>query len=339
MQEKLESSNDSLQNTPPHQGKDVKEDVQSSEFSFDEHDLDELRGFLYKQREQLQNRMHLSPQTKPDVHIVLGNESADMDSIISSIVRAYQLFLVGENDALYLPYINIPREELSLRKDVQYLFEGLGISAENLSFIDDPISLALLNQANLLKLHLVDHNELNPDQSYLVNTVVDIIDHHADAKINYPALKQKTIKVIGSCTCLVANEMLKVLPIEKMPKALAGLILAPILIDTSNLKSKEKTTSEDIRINNILEERIGDKMPSNYYETLRLKKEDTSGLSHKLLLLKDFKKFNAGEVTYGMSTLVSSKGFSFENLDELLPDFEAISEKKRLGSISLVNAI
>lgn len=306
-----------------------------SEFGFNQQDLDELRLFLSSERERLQKTIKLPIDEMPEVHVVLGNESADLDSVVSAIVRAYHLFLIKENNNIYLPFINIFREELGLRRDVQYLLENLCIFADDLSFIDDQISLNFIYKLNKLNLHLVDHNELNPDQSHLSDVVIDIIDHHADAQ-RYPYLQEKIINVVGSCTTLVVNEFLKTQPVEEMPKAFAGLLLAPILMDTDNLLSKEKTTSEDLELKEILAARVGNKLPSNFYDKMRTKKEDIAGLTNKLRLLKDFKKFRSDEVVYGMSTLGSSMGFWFEHEAGLLQDFEEVTIKRELDFLVIL---
>jgi exopolyphosphatase len=309
--------------------------IAPSKFDFKEQDLAGLHHFLRSERERLRAAITLPIDDIPEVHIVLGNESADLDSVISAIVRAYHLFLIKDNNSIYLPFINIFREELELRKDVQYVLEGFGISADDLSFIDGPISLDSIHILDKLKLHLVDHNELNPDQAHLSDAVVDIIDHHADAQ-QYPPLQQKIIDTVGSCTTLVANEFIKLQSIEKMPKAFAGLLLAPVLMDTDNLQSVEKTKPADVQLKELLVTRAGNALPADFYDNMRAKKEDTSGLTTKLCLFKDFKKFRSGDVVYGMSSLGSSKGFWIENQADLLHDFEELTTKRGLDFLVLL---
>jgi len=304
-----------------------------SESGFNQRDLAELRDFLRAGRERLRKNIRLPMDEMSEVHVVLGNESADMDSVVSAILRAYHLSLSSDN--IYLPYISISREELALRRDVLYLFDMLGISADDVSFMDDELSLDVINKYKQLKLHLVDHNELNPDLAHLSDTVVDIIDHHADTQ-RYPDLQQKIIETIGSCTTLVANELLKTRTLDELPAALAAFMLAPVLMDTDNLTSKEKTRPKDVELSQQLIAKMGDKLPPDFYKILQEKKADVSNFSNRMRLLKDFKKSKSDEVVFGMSSLGASSGFWMENEAELLPDFEKLATEKDLDFLLLL---
>lgn len=306
-------------------------------FNFDRSDLSVLREYLAIQRIELEALMNQSIDKKVAIHVVLGNESADLDSVVSSIVRAYHLYLESDKTGIILPYINMFREELMLRKDVIYLFQNLGITEASLFFIDDRIGLDQLAEAHELNLHLVDHNQLNPDQEHLASRVIDIIDHHVDSGA-YPALTRKIIKTIGSCTTLIANELFKTLPLDTIPKAFAALILAPVLMDTDNLLSLEKTTEADLDLAQALCLQIGDDLPADFYNRLRKEKSDISGIAERVLFFKDFKKFEAREkqshgtmISYGMSSMVSSKGFWTDSETRLREDFDSVLKNRGLN--------
>jgi len=306
----------------------------NSEFKFDIVDLAPLRSFLSSQRQLLQKAMQ---ETPPDtlVHIVMGNQSNDLDSIIAAMVRAYHLSLTLGATSLCLPYMNMLRHELALHKEALYLFDNFGISVDDLSFLDDQITLEAIFSKAQLQLHLVDHNELAPEQKHLSSSVVEIVDHHNDTQ-KYPHLQQKAIQTVGSCCTLVASQLLQSLPLANIPKALAGLLLAPILIDTDNLNSSSKTTPLDRKMAETLLGHVAAFLPSDYHERIVAKKKDISGLSKDLLLIKDFKLHEAGKIRYGMSTLTSADSFWIDNCESMQEHLQVLSQKRNLDFLILM---
>ena len=58
----------------------------------------------------------LQTNTETPVTIVLGNESCDLDSVVSSVTLAHHL----SSKTLSLPFLNIPREDVALHTEVIY---------------------------------------------------------------------------------------------------------------------------------------------------------------------------------------------------------------------------
>ena len=108
-------------------------------------------------------------QTNPDipVTIVLGNESCDLDSAVSSV--AFSHFLSFHT--LSLPFLNIPREDVPLRTEVIHSIGSKNV--ENIPTRDD-LDLLLLTNLTLI---LVDHHILAKHYENLISRVVQIIDH------------------------------------------------------------------------------------------------------------------------------------------------------------------
>jgi hypothetical protein len=90
------------------------------------------------------------------VHVVMGNEAADTDSIVCAIVYAYYQYTLvhaatqnhghSHSDSHshshsaaveWLPVINIPRQYLALRQDTVWLLQRMHIDAAHLTFIDE----------------------------------------------------------------------------------------------------------------------------------------------------------------------------------------------------------
>lgn len=162
----------------------------------------------------------------PRVNVILGNEAADADSIISSLTFAYlqcaedekhrQLQCESNNNDkghgsdtkfdifdCYLPIVCVERKELYLRKDVEILLQSVELELSDLVCLDE-CPWSQLYSKNCLSFTLTDHNVIAPkvldrlglnEQSNQpignddVNSLVkEIIDHHIDSG-EYPECK------------------------------------------------------------------------------------------------------------------------------------------------------
>jgi len=151
---------------------------------------------------------------------VLGNTSADMDSVLSSILLSFALNIsngiidskpnehkeitVISKNVIYLPLINTEHRFFISKLDIKYLFNLFGIDYNNLIFIDKIGSLLTDNEN--VQIILVDHNKLDPMQEVLADKVISIYDHHEDFNVKYKNLKEKNlIFPIGSCSTIILN--------------------------------------------------------------------------------------------------------------------------------------
>lgn len=263
------------------------------------------------------------------IHVIIGNEAADLDSISAAIARAKHLSLdsMAPSENFY-PVVNMPREDLALRHDAEYLFALLSVDVDSLLFIDE-VPLDLLAAEGRLKLHLVDHNALAIHQVHLLDQVVSIIDHHADEHVYYPACPEenKMITTVGSVTSLVAREILKD-GYSELDFSWATLMLAPILLDTANLQSTSKTTQLDIEAVQKLQELIGDCSLDHFFKRLRELRSDTEGFTADMLLRKDLKKYQEGELIYTISALPSGVEYRWDQDSTLLDTLRDFRKKK-----------
>ncbi|KAI7830851.1 hypothetical protein BX661DRAFT_180185, partial [Kickxella alabastrina] len=164
---------------------------------------------------------------QPPLTLVLGNESADLDSMVTSITLAY--ILSQTEPTMAIPILNTNRSDLRLRPDCSQLLNStlhdatLGeTDLRGLTFIDDfdlP-ALAASARSGGLNVWLADHNAPSSGQRYLEPLVRRCLD--APVRVLEP-------------TC------------EEIHPALAKMILAPIVLDTSNLSGKEggRATAKD----------------------------------------------------------------------------------------------
>ncbi len=90
-----------------------------------------------------------------------GNETCDVDSIVSALVYAHYIETTGSSvpeGTVTLPLIQCRGAELVARMDAALLLEELGVQEEWLVFLDH-ITPEVLAGVGELSLVLVDHNE------------------------------------------------------------------------------------------------------------------------------------------------------------------------------------
>ena len=250
-------------------------------------------------------------------HIVMGNESADLDSIVSASMYAYFLHhRSSTNDTNIVPLINTRSSNISLRPEVIFLFADAGVDMENLAF-QDCLHPEESNSAGRLELTLIDHNDLAPSQSYLKNAVVEIIDHHVDEK-QFLNIAHRLIEPVGSCATLVAECILETAP-ELLDEHLVKFLFGPILLDTVNLdSSKGRCREKDISIAARLLE-FGPFPHTKLFEQLMEKRSDLSSFDPHDLMIKDFKVWTANEFRFGISVIpVKVERWISRNPDALL---------------------
>ena len=105
--------------------------------------------------------------------VVLGNEAADADSVVSAVALA---FLLRDN---VVPLVSCRRDEFRLRSETVWLLDtAAAVSADDLLFLDD-VPLPECGTDNI-RLTLVDHNQLCGALEPLDAAVTSIVDHHKD---------------------------------------------------------------------------------------------------------------------------------------------------------------
>jgi len=213
------------------------------------------------------------------VTVVLGNESCDLDSAICSLVYAHHLNF----KSITIPILNIPSEDVPLRTDVKFCL------GENLSKIPNRDDLDLKKMSNM-KLILVDHHVLQKQDSCLQPRIVEIIDHRQlSALANFPSECKTNLELVGSCSTLIADKLLK----EGYQDEFGlELLRATIITDTINLSATaKKATALDVSILQNIEEMHRNLQVSRedvFNDILEVKK-DVKGFTVEQLFRKDLK--------------------------------------------------
>jgi len=314
--------------------------------------------------------------TKNTTTLVLGNETADLDSMVSALFFSYLASITSKDkNRQYVPLINLNREDFKLKTDCIYPLVNYFNSqynkkevnyetcSEELVFRDD-LTPSVLNSLNSLQIVLVDHNRLCYDFENLLShkdyVIESIIDHHVDEN-KYKPTNLKIINMVGSTVSLITqlyqqeSEKNQALFQNKMDTAMAKLFLAPILIDSVNL-NREYNRTTDIDENsaeflkNIILKEEKDFDTNNYYKILKENKHKIADLSIYDLMRKDFKKYlnrsNAdGESSdnffYGISSI---SRWCIENLiennkdakNEIITSMKQWMEKQNLKFLLLM---
>ncbi|CAB4494319.1 DHH phosphoesterase [Rhizophagus irregularis] len=305
---------------------------------------------------KLNNEVIVTQQRKK-LYFVLGNESADLDSIISSIAYAclsQQLISPDELNSLstssfpiYFPIIQIPKSDFSLRPECSYVFSECEFTESDISqllFLDDILPhLDKLSSNYDVNLILVDHNKLISPWSEKFNDKIDtILDHHQDERL-YLNIKCRQIEFVGSATSLVVLHFKDVWKkkISRDDFRLAKLLLAPILVDTILLDvSKERTSNKDKEAVQFLLDILNipksdqDFYTSNYFNAIQSAKFNISHLSNIDLLRKDYKEWNLNNFNIGISSVNwSLEGWiqrEDDNIDKLIDSFKYFKDEKKL---------
>jgi exopolyphosphatase len=284
-----------------------------------------IRTFLVKAKDALQQGV----KSKSKLTFVIGNESADLDSMTSSLVYAYIRSTTSppqQFGSLYIPVTNIPAADIKLRPEFLALLPHAGLKASNLITLDDlPMdSLKSKLAPESTQWILVDHNALQGVLGSIYGSrVVGTIDHHDEEhKVPiYTGIQPRIIEKTGSCTSLIVNHLKDQwdsIPTENVigknelatwNKEAAELALASILIDTANLKDRNKVTKHDEDAVRYLDSKLGSFDRNSLYKELQNAKQDIGSLCLTDILRKDYKQWDCGSKKLGIASVVKPLEF------------------------------
>lgn len=178
-----------------------------------------VRTFLVTAKRSLQQAIKNQTPTS----FIIGNESADLDSITCALVYGYIQSSKVESKRtgkLYIPITNLSASDLSLRPELTALLQHADISPSELITLDD---LSLGGEASVegretspaflpaekTDWTLVDHNSLQGKLGDLYrHRIHAVIDHHEDENLipHHPDIvSPRIITKSASCSSLVTN--------------------------------------------------------------------------------------------------------------------------------------
>ncbi|KAK5020270.1 hypothetical protein BJ546DRAFT_40283 [Cryomyces antarcticus] len=294
-----------------------------------------LRSFLQHAKSALLKAGEQDPSGSRSFTFVIGNESADLDSLTSSLLYAYVRSCKPPPEAftsLYIPLLNIPARDIGLRPEFLALLPHGDFESGNLITLDDFHAVEARLSPEDTRWILVDHNALQGGLGTKYATyVTGVIDHHDDeGKVpKDTGCEPRIITPSGSCTSLVTNycrqtwDSLSDRAVQSKEHShecdaqTAKLALASILIDTTNLTAKGKTTEHDINAVLYLESKIRDVSSmtvgfdrTSFYHEIDAAKKDIGSLHLVDILRKDYKEWTEqGDQKLGISSVVKPLSF------------------------------
>lgn len=217
---------------------------------------------------------------------VIGNESSDADSIVSSFILSKYIRAI--------PIINDTREQFETKKDVQELIKLINFS-DLYTFIDD----VQIDEDD--KIILVDHNELSEKEKtkFKNNRITLIIDHHRDT---YTINTKKIINTnVKSCCSLVLNYIRGHYSLNDYDKNILSIV---IMMDSRGEPSREEKGL--VNINDM-----------TYLKYLNLKFESIQSLDSDFKLIEKIPyssiKIKSKDISWVDIVLERMKERSYEN--------------------------
>eukprot|EP00124_Ichthyophonus_hoferi_P004328 Ihof_evm3s463 gene=Ihof_evmTU3s463 len=227
-----------------------------------------LAGFLKISKEKAKNLV-----TNDKCHVMIGNEAADLDSIVSAISLAYL------------------RQRISAQQSINSRPVAM-----------DDLDLHSLHSSNQLTLALCDHNVLTHNMKGMCDVVTEIVDHHKNELLYNPF--KRNVQMVGSCASLVVgmyiNEMPSLLSEDPL---LPQLLYYTILLDTIGLDwTKGRVTQYDVDMIEMLQSYVGNVDKVSAFNEINKAKFDMSQMTADQLLRKDYKGI-ANPIGVGISSI------------------------------------
>ncbi|KAI0171836.1 DHH phosphoesterase [Hypoxylon sp. FL1284] len=312
------------------------------------------------------------PSKRPSpLHFVVGNESADLDSLCSALFLAYFRSQQGVKQ-LHVPLCHLPREDLALRPEFESVLRRAGAAPDDVLTLTELLPAAHDDAARWL---LVDHNVpagalAGRGRGYDdPGCLVGCVDHHVDEGRVPADADPRVIETAGSCMSLVVElcgdawgggkgaEQEGTLGDVEINAQLAYLALAPILVDTANLGDPNKTTAHDSRAVAAAEARIRKAAGGGAYDRDRFfaevmaLKEDISRMSVYDVLRKDYKEWDiatqpgdgGSQKTLTLGTSSAPRPFAdlvrkAGDAEALVTELARFAERKRLDVLAVLTA-
>jgi len=248
-----------------------------------------------------------------DIIHIIGHKSPDLDSVATAVCYAYLKNKIDSTNEY------VAKRAGDANVETKCLFEKFGVAMPE-----------LLSDATDKKIILVDHNEKEQTiDGSEKSEIVEIVDHHK-MKFEYGRPIFIHIEPIGA-TCTIVFKMFKHRKVE-LPKELASIMLAAILVDTVITKSPT-CTDRDVQAIKELSEIVGVDYQEFGMEIFKVR-ADVFGLSPEEILVNDYKDFDIHGNKIGIGQIETVDLGEFDSLKESL--FEAIKNKKESGDYHTV---
>lgn len=327
-----------------------------------------VRTFLVTAKRNLQQAIKDQTPTS----FIIGNESADLDSITCALVYGYIQSSKVESKRtgkLYIPVTNLSASDLALRPELTTLLKHADIKPSELITLDDLGSQPLPPEKT--DWTLVDHNGLQGKLGELYRgRVHGVIDHHDDEQLAPKDATPRVIAKCASCSSLVMNHLRDAWQdlgsmvsttigsaqedgrlVDDFPYAstwdaqVAKLALGAILIDSINMKAEHKITDHDKKAVRFLEAKINishkygkDYDRDRFFNEINDAKSNIDDLSIRDILRKDYKQWQEGDLTLGISSVVQSVQYLKKRDEDLSAVVKQWAQERSLNLFAIMTA-
>ena len=213
---------------------------------------------------------------------VIGHQIPDSDTVCSAIGMAYLLKSLGISAEA--------RITGSLNLESQFVFSEIKHPAPD-----------ILEDATDKQLWLVDHSA----STQMVNgadkaRIVGITDHHGigDTEASEPIC---VLSCPAGSTCAVVYKLCEVCDVD-LPKDIAGVLLAGLLSDTSNMRSKNVTKLDESAFEK-LKDLSGITDTDGLFNGMLEAKLSYKGLNDTEIFYSDYKNYKHNDVKYGIGCI------------------------------------
>ncbi|RSM14235.1 hypothetical protein CEP52_001474 [Fusarium oligoseptatum] len=258
-------------------------------------------------------------QRKGPLTFVVGNESADLDSLCSAVVYAYIRSHTPPH-TLHIPLSNLPRDDLALRTEMNAVLKHAGLNLTDLLTLSELPDL----KPEETRWLLVDHNSLTGPLAKYSGQVFGCVDHHADEGTVPKDADPRVIEPCGSCMSLVVDESRKVW--EELCRD----------VGEDEKARQDRSSSHPLRYRQPNLER---KSQKTYFDEISAVKEDISHLSFRDIFRKDYKEWDGSGLKLGISCIVQNLDYLVDKAGDpktLLDDFEAWAKERKLDVASIM---
>lgn len=321
-----------------------------------------IAAFLSKARQSLTQSL----QSKGQKHasFVIGNESADLDSITCALVYSYIQSSTQEAknaDRCLIPVANVPSSELGLRPELTALLKHADLKPSELVTLDDLGEVWDIIPPDTTDWTLVDHNAFQGTLGkHYSERVVGVIDHHEDEHKVPQSASPRLISKSGSCTSHVTNychatwgtvspqsheATMSAGSDSTIDAQIAKLAVGSILIDTVNLKAEDKVTEHDRKAVEYLEAKI--RISSTlgpgwnrdaFFREINDAKSNLDGLSLEDILRKDYKQWNENELSLGISSCVQPIQYLQSKDGDFVPGILDFAKQREIDLFAIMTA-
>lgn len=193
----------------------------------------------------------------------------------------------NDNSTLFVPLIKVPKADLELRPELKFVLNQVGLDCKKLITIDE------IDTSEPTDIVLIDHNQLTAPfhSEEWSKHVVGILDHHVDEKL-YLNAPIRVVNMVGSCITLVLKHFELSATASWLTKEVSDLSMAPLLVDTVNLKWElGRTTELDVQVFEVLKEMLPEMDFNSYFKSIEKVKSEVDAMANYDILRRDYKEF------------------------------------------------